>query len=134
MVKLNLRKLSAPIEALRPEVDTAYKRLDEQWDAVISQLKKLAIPCVVGYTYWHDYPVEWARLEFRKWKGAKRLCITSYTGHPQGGDETCEVIPFEEWSGEQRVQMLQHVPDLFENAVKEIRQFIEKTQEEENLT
>ncbi len=31
MADLDLRTLSAPIEALRPKVEAAYRLLDEQW-------------------------------------------------------------------------------------------------------
>jgi hypothetical protein len=72
-------------------------------------------------------------LEFRKWKGSKRLCITAYSSGngPNGWEENYNVTPFEEWSGEQRVQMLRHVPDLFGNAVNQIKRFVEQTKDEE---
>ena len=44
MVDFDLRELSAPLEALRPEVNAAYKRLDSRWDEIAAQLKKTANP------------------------------------------------------------------------------------------
>lgn len=136
MVNLDLRKLSAPLEELRPDVDAAYKRLDEKWDAIRKQLDKLPIPCTVSYAFAQSQhcPDDCVCLEFRKWKGYKRLCITSYWSGsgPDGWEEGEDVTPFEEWSGEQRVQMLLHVPDLFQNAVKQVKAFIDKTKDEEN--
>jgi len=136
MPSLDLRKLSAPLAALGPEVDAAYKRLDDQWDAITKQLRKLPIPCTISHKISHDGSGhEWISLEFRKWKGAKRLCVTYHSegNGPNGWDESEEVTPFEEWSGEQRVDMLRHVPGLFKSAVKQVQHFIDRTKDvEEN--
>ncbi len=133
MVNFDLRELSAPLEALRPDVDAAYKRLDDKWNALADQLRKLPIPCNVEYTFDEDpcHPDNCLRLEWRKWRGKKRICIVScYTEvTPNGYEEAETVTPYDEWSGEQRVNMLQHVPKLFEAAVEQTKTFIARTQE-----
>ena len=70
-------------------------------------------------------------LEWRKWRGKYRFC---YTHHDYEFDEylndheaTEDVTPYDEWSAERRVEMLEFVPALFENAVKQIEKFIAKT-------
>lgn len=132
MVDFDLRELSAPIEALRSDVDAAYKRLDAKWDAVAKALKKLPIPCDVGYTFDEDtyHPPDCVRLEWRKWKGKKRLCIVSCYMHmtPVGPDIAENVTPYEEWGGEQRIDMLRHVPKLFEAAAEQTKAFVAKTE------
>ena len=77
MVDLDLRKLSAPIEALRPGLDGAYKRLDKKWDEIAQCLKGLPIPCEVAYDYAQDEfaPEDALCLEWKKWNGKKRICI-----------------------------------------------------------
>jgi hypothetical protein len=127
MADLNLRKLSAPLEALRPEVNAAYKKLETNWKEIADQLAKLPIPSKATFTIWHDGPDSVA-LEWRKWKGSKRVCITSYGYEHADGDmhETEDVTPFEEWSAEQRLDMLEHVPGLFEAAFVQTKQFIER--------
>lgn len=128
MVDQDLRKLSARIEALRPEVDEAYKRLDAKWARLSSHIEKLPIPCTVGYTFWNsDGSDEESRLEWRKWNGKKRFCISMYA-HLM---EVETVTPFEEWSAEQRIAMLSFIPELFESAEKQIKAFIDKTRDEE---
>ena len=127
MANLNLKALSAPIEALRPEVDAAYKRLDAKWKAVTDHLGKLPIPTKIGCRIDESDDGNWELcFEWRKWKGARRLCIVSYH---LPTDET-DVTPYEEWSGEQRVEILKHVPALFAAAEKGIKEFIEQTKEE----
>ena len=128
MVDLDLKALSAPLEALRHEVDAAYKYLDERWEEVTEQLKKLPIPCAVSYTWdSDDYdPEQFMTLDWRKWKGSKRVCIVSHTYdryHDVAGEE---VTPYDEWSAEQRAAMLKHVPGLFESAVKQTKAFVER--------
>jgi len=136
MVDFDLRKLSAPIEALRSDVDAAYKRLDERWDAVAKALKALPIPCDVGYTFDEDvyHPENHVRLEWRKWKGKKRLCIVScYVEMTPFGPEDAEIVtPYEEWGGEQRIDLLEHVPKLFEAAAEQTKAFVAKTEEPED--
>jgi len=130
MVDFDLRELSAPLEELRPEVQAAYKRLDAQWDAVSNALKKLPIPCNVGFTYeGEDHGNYRLNLEWRKWKGKKRICIVEWVFGctPYGPEESETVTPYDEWSGEQRIQMLEYVPQLFEAAAKRTKEFIAKT-------
>jgi len=133
MADLDLRRLSAPLEELRSEVDEAYKRLDGKWKAVAEYLNSVPIPCTVSFIIKQDPydPTEVICLEWRKWKGSKRVCIASYfldcdVDVPQ---EAESVIPFDEWSGEQRVDMLKHVPALFQAAVKQTKAFIDLTKE-----
>ena len=47
-----------------------------------------------------------------------------------GHEQTMDVTPYEEWSAEQRLEMLDHVPAFFETAVKQIQEFVAKTQED----
>jgi len=133
MVNFDLRELSAPLEALRPEVEAAYKQLDEKWDAVAAALRKLPIPCDVGYTFAVDpySGQDSLGLEWRKWKGKKRICVVScyLADTPFGPEEAETVTPYDEWGGEQRVNMLKHVPKLFEAAAKQTKAFIARTQE-----
>ena len=133
MVDFDLRELSAPLEALQPEVKAAYKRLDDKWDAVAAALRKLPIPCDVGYTFDEDpYGApDCLSLEWRKWKGKKRICIVLHylEQTPEGLEEAERVTPYDEWGGEQRVNMLQHVPKLFEAVAKQTKAFIARTQE-----
>lgn len=50
---------------------------------------------------------------------------------PSGEPYDCdEITPYEEWSAGQRVDMLQHVPGLFKDAVDQVRLFIVRTQED----
>ena len=131
MVNFDLRKLSAPLEELRPEVEAAYKRLDQKWESVTAALRQLPIPCDIGYTFsespYNSY--DYVRLEWRKWKGKKRICVVScyMQDTPDGPDEMETVTPYDEWSGEQRIAMLQHVPDLFDAAAEQIKTFISRT-------
>ena len=133
MVDLNLKDLSAPIELLRSDVSAAYKRLDKQWAEIAAQLKSLPIPCKIG-TCVHNHPrspESSINLEWRKWRGKFRFC---YTYHDHEHDEyldeyvaTENVTPYDEWGAERKVEMLEHVPALFENAAKQITDFIERT-------
>ncbi len=123
MAELNLAQLSAPIEALRDEVEAAYARLHNKWEAIAEKLRSLPIPSSVSYVYWrHPEEYSYASLEFRKWNGSKRIC-KSYCD-PSYEEE---ITPYEEWSAEDRVNMIQHVPGLFREAEKQVKAFIEKT-------
>lgn len=136
MADFDLRELSAPLEALRPEVDAAFKRLDAKWEYLARHFKKLPLPCTVFYAFshpWYD-PPESICLEWRKWSGKKRFCVTrsGWEQDPYGElIETEKVTPYEEWSAEQRIEMLRHIPKLFEHAEKQIKEFIDKTYYEE---
>ncbi len=134
MADFDLRKLSAPIEALRPELEAAYKRLDAKWKAVIDQLQKLLIPCDVSYTYSeNDGGPECCAIEWRKWNGLKRICdVYFYEEMGAEGPEGAErVTPFEEWGAEQRIQMLEHIPGLFESAAVQTKAFLKRIQDKE---
>ena len=130
MADLDLRTLSAPLEALRSKVDAAYKLLDEQWKAIAAQLSELPIPCSVSYTYWEDEhnPMRYSTLDWRKMKGGKRLCtVYHYLEQGYEGDEEAEdVTSYEEWSAELRLEMLKHVPGLFDAAVKQTEAFVKR--------
>ncbi|WP_299470220.1 hypothetical protein [uncultured Gimesia sp.] len=131
MVKLDLRKLSAPVEALRSDLSEAYKRLDAQWDEIEACLKALPIPCSVSYTYDHNEwrPEDFSCLTWKKWNGKKRICIEVHIFEPdnQYSDYSVTTTPYDEWSGEQRIEMLNHVTGLFEAAEKQTKLFIDKT-------
>lgn len=74
------------------------------------------------------------RFEWRKWLGKKRFCITSYgwvTDPNEGLMESSEVTPFEEWSADQRLDMLRHVPEIFKSAEEQLKLFIDRTRDEE---
>ena len=135
MVDHDLRKLSARIEALRPDVDEAYKRIDAKWAKLAAHFKKLPIPCTVGYAFHHcPYSEDIKSLDWRKFNGKWRFCITLHFQdvHPNEGPYwDVKVTPFEEWSAENRIEMLRHIPKLFESAEKEIKEFIDKTRDEE---
>ncbi len=128
MVDLDLRKLSAPIEELRPKLDAAYKRLDAQWGEIEACLKKLPIPCDVSYAYSEDpwQPEDCNCLEWKKWNGKKRICIVAYHINPQSSDYDETTTPYDEWSGEQRIEMLEHVPGLFDAVAKQTKEFIDR--------
>jgi hypothetical protein len=131
MARPDLHKLSAPVEALRPALDEAYKRLDAQWDEVARCFKELPIPTTVSYTFEpEDEHSNFACLVWQKWNGKKRLCIESNYFNPSSNpysDYEVTTIPFEEWSGQQRVDMLEHLPGLFAAAARATEEFIEKT-------
>jgi hypothetical protein len=131
MAKPDLRKLSAPIEALRPALDEAYKRLDAKWDEVAGCLKELPIPTRVSYTFDpDDEQPSFTCLVWQKWNGKKRLCIEFNYFNPGNNpysDYEVTTIPYEEWSGPQRVEMLEHLPGLFAAAERATEEFIEKT-------
>lgn len=133
MADFDLRALAAPLEALQPKVKAAYARLDSQWEQITSKLKQLSIPRPVCYVFSEDpeCPPNCTALEFVRWKGEKRICIVTYSmqNTPYGPDEVREVTPYEEWGGEQRIDMLQHVPGLFKKAVEVTKQFIEQVPE-----
>lgn len=131
MSELDLRKLSAPIEALISEVKAAYELLDIKWENVGKQLGSLAIPCAIRHTLWEspNCPHDYSCLEWRKYKGKRRFCITSYRWEPENenGEESIESIrPYEEWSAEERLEMLSEVPGLFEDAKWQIEKFIKR--------
>lgn len=130
MADLDLRTLSAPIEALRSKVDAAYKLLDEQWKAITVQLSELPIPTFVDHVYWSsDQGTHYMGIAWRKVNGTKRICsingreVTLDDGSP---DFIEDVVPYEEWSAQQRLAMLEHVPGLFKAATKVTEAFIKK--------
>lgn len=132
MVKIDLRALSAPIEALRPSLSDAYKRLDDNWEEIAETLKKLPIPTDVSYCYHVDErcPEDALFLVWKKWNGKKRICLEFHRFDPNYDPYTdYEVIttPYEEWSGPQRIEMLEHVPGLFAAAEKATQEFINKS-------
>ena len=130
MVDLDLGKLSAPVEALRPELNEAYQRLDAKWHEIAECLKTLPIPSAVSYEYdREDHDGEsFACLVWKKWNGKKRVCIEIHIFDPNSYSAyDVTTTPYEEWSGEQRIEMLDHVPGLFEAAEKQTKEFIDKT-------
>jgi hypothetical protein len=137
MADFDLRSLSAPVEALRDDLVAAYQRLDAKWENIAKCLKALPIPCTVSFSYSFDeyHPADSDDLVWKKWNGKKRICIESCRFNPGGhSDSDYEVttVPYEEWSGPQRIEMLEHVPKLFEVAEKQTKAFIERTRKWEN--
>ncbi|MEM6798787.1 MAG: hypothetical protein AAF589_04665 [Planctomycetota bacterium] len=130
MSELDLQKLSAPIEALKPEVINAYKAIDSTWESVGRKLSDLTIPCDVKYCYSENpvYDGQHYCLEWRKYKGKKRFCDVYYSlVHDEYGiDEAERVTPYDEWSAEERLKMLEYVPSLFAEAEKSVKAFIAK--------
>ncbi len=130
MVDLDLRKLSAPVEALRSELSEAYQRLDAKWNEISECLKALPIPCPVSHIFASDdyRPENFECLVWKKWNGKRRICVESHVFNPNNPYTDYEVTttPYEEWSGEQRVYLPDHVPGLFEAAEKQTKEFIEK--------
>jgi len=132
MVNIDLQQLAAPIEALRPELDDAYKRLDAKWAEITKCLQKLPIPSSVYYTFDENpqCPEDYDCLAWTKYNGKKRICIVSYRWNPNqydGSEHDISTTPYEEWSGQQRIAMLDHVPDLFAAAAKGTQEFIDQT-------
>jgi hypothetical protein len=133
VVSIDVRKLSAPIEALRPALGDAYKRLDSKWDEIAETFKSLSIPVEVSYKYCSDEyrPDDSAYLVWKKWNGKKRICLEFHSFNPNNdnpfSDYDVKTTPYEEWSGQQRLDMLKHVPGLFDAAAKATQDFINKT-------
>lgn len=127
----DMRKLSAQIEAMRPALDEAYKRLDARWSEVVETLKSLPIPTDVSFTY-HEPPNsgDSSCLVWHKFGGKRRICIEHNIFNPNNGDPESDweviTVPYEEWSGSQRIEMLKHVPGLFKAALDATRKFIDK--------
>ena len=130
MVDHDLRALAAPIEALRDDVNGAYEALDAKWSAVDEQLQKLPIPCSISYTYSENErdPEQYMTLEWRKWKGGRKLCtVYHHYEHSYNGLESAEdVTPYDEWSAEHRAEMLRHVPALFKAAEEQVKAFVKR--------
>jgi hypothetical protein len=129
MVNLDLRELSAPVEALRLDLKAAYERLDSKWNEVVKIFKSLPIPTSVSFTFEnHEWsPEDCKCLVWKKWNGKKRICIESHVynhGSCQYSDYDVTTTPYEEWSGQQRIDMLEHVPSLFAAAEEATRAFI----------
>lgn len=131
MADLNLRELSAPIRYLRTEVKAAHKRLDAKWRDIHDTFNKLPIPGSVSYVYDSnpDCPGDqYTCIEWFKWKGKKRICKVRYEENGgERGPVAAEVTPVEEWSTDDRTQLLEHVPELFNAAEEVTQEFIKKT-------
>ena len=132
MVDLDLRRLSAPIEALRNELSEAYERLDAKWAAIHDCLKALPIPVDVEVTYQEDIDqVESSSLAWIKWSGRRRICTRHYHSiheNDQVIHVDCKTVPYEEWSGGERRDLLNHVPGLFNVAKQKTQEFINDSQ------
>ena len=127
MAELDLRALSARLEALQPDVKAAYARLDAKWVEITQVLRNLSIPGKIAFTYSCDENSEdHCAIEFVKWNGERRLCDVYYGYDTHIGGFRSETTPFEEWSAETRVDLLEHVPALFKVAENEARKFIKR--------
>lgn len=128
----DLDSLYAQIQKLRPDVETAYKRLETRWQNTYDAFNKLPIPCKIS-TCVHveegsSYDVE-THLEWRKYKGTRRFCITHYWYEVAIQEDRENIIPFEEWSTEQKIDFLNHLPSLLKNAESQIKKFLSKIPE-----
>ncbi|QGQ23976.1 hypothetical protein F1728_15370 [Gimesia benthica] len=129
MEPIDLRALSAPLEALRPRLEEAYQHLDKKWCEISECLKSLPIPGNVSVIIPSDdhHPEDYLTLEWGKFKGKKRIYFSYHNFNPSPyGDYEVTTIPYEEWSGEQRIAMLEHVPSLFAAAAEETEKFIKR--------
>lgn len=131
VTKNDLRKFSAPVEKLIPELQAAFKILDEKWYEIGKTLDKLPVPGGRVTTVIDDDPgggPDHRSLEYRKYNGKKRFCIVFYSFQPEcpyGEDFGETVTPFEEWGSDDKANLMESVPELFKNAEKRIREFIE---------
>lgn len=111
----------------------AYKRLESQWKELNTVLTSLTIPCTISamFTDLSDprdpNGMDHIALEWRKHKGAKRICLTTYRYDGRQMDVEEIVTPIEEWSNDQKLNALRVVPKLFENVPKQIERYIERT-------
>lgn len=129
MAELDLRALSAPLNQLKDDLKKAYQKLDKQWAQITNCLCESPIPTSVGYHYGTSPDDdELYYLQWRKLAGKWRICKTRYAltadeyGEPT--HEEIDVVPIEEWSGSDRLDMLKHVPGLFDEAARTTKQFI----------
>ena len=143
-MRFDLDELAAPLERLRPEVEQAYASLETDWAAITERLRTLPIPqrVVVELPPWGqnvDRTLEW-----RKHSGSWRFCLVHTrppkpgrpngqgkrsprpNGQPNVAQPHVEVRPLEQWTGQERMNTLQYVPALFEQAEKQTRAFIRK--------
>ncbi len=131
MAKIDIETLIAPIEKLRPALSDAYKRLDVKWEEISEALRSLPLPCDVSFSLnTSDGDPEGTSLVWKKWNGKKRICL-EFTSYQPGvhfdSDFVVDTKPYEEWSAQQRVEMLEHVPGLFQAAAQATQDFIDKT-------
>ena len=157
-MRFDLETLAAPLEALRPELETAYDALDAEWQEVHDKLRSLPIPCpiVMPIKNWTNEST--TTLEWRKQPSGWRFCIVNKKpakagrgggkNKPSGpGDATAKgkggpkgnrgkrkngcgehvvVKPFEQWTAQQRLNQLRHVPEFFEHAAEQTQRFIDR--------
>ena len=119
---LDLDELSAPIKDMGLDVKSAYQKLDSEGERITASRRGLSIPLPVSHKL-NLLSVSNQFLEFRKWKGSKRVCL-SYCD-PHDSSAQLETYPLDEWSAEERLEMLKHVPGLFSEAEKATRKFVE---------
>ena len=133
-MRFDLKELAAPLERLRPELDAAYESLETEWAAITETLRALPIPqrVVVELPAWGqnvDRTLEW-----RKQNGTWRFCLVHTKQPPKKNppnngparEPKPDVRPIEQWTGQERMNTLQYVPAVFEQAEKQTRAFIRK--------
>lgn len=130
VTKNDLRKISAPVEELIPELQAAFKILDDKWDEIGKALNKLPVPGGRVTTVIDEEPgggPDHRSLEYLKHNGKKRFCIVFYSYQPEcpyGEDYGETVTPYEEWGSDDKANLIELVPELFKDAEKRIREFI----------
>ena len=130
VTKNDLRKISAPVEELIPELQAAFKILDDKWDEIGKALNKLPVPGGRVTTVIDKEPgggPDHRSLEYLKHNGKKRFCIVFYSYQPEcpyGEDYGETVTPYEEWGSDDKANLIELVPELFKDAEKRIREFI----------
>lgn len=121
---MDLKRLSAPIEALRPQLTETYQRLNDKWGEIVNCLESLPIPCDVSYPYSVTPDSRnYSCLTWKKYKGKRRICVDTYVFTLGKGYEV-NTATYDQWSGVLRVQLLEHVPELFAAAEKATKVFI----------
>ena len=128
-MRFDLDALAAPIEALRPELDTAYDALDAEWREVHAKLRSLPIPCpiVMPINNWTEDSK--TTLEWRKQNNGWRFCIVNKKPLPKphrGKSQAVTVKPFEQWTGHNRLNLLRRMPEFFECVREQTQQFINR--------
>ena len=127
-MRFDLDELAAPIEELRPRLDEAYQDLNDEWKTISKRLRAISVPCRVSLELPRWQPDAARFLEWRKQGKAWRFCLVTKKENA-GGEEVVTVRPLPQWTAQERMNTLQHVPDFFAEAEKRTRWFIRKASE-----
>ena len=136
-MRFDLEELAAPIENLKSELHDAYQALDDEWEAIDRKVRSLAIPCRVTLPLQPWGNMTERSLEWRKFKKTWRFCVV--VKRPPGPHEKkkakaenrepaefVDVCPLEQWTAQERMNLLQHVPKFFEQATSDTKAFIRR--------